>query len=174
MLFNTFGNPSHKTLMLVHGLGVSSGRVGHRTTEYAHHIDKIGACDEVDDIGRAAGQQHGAHGQHVERDASLAERREETRSHLQTDGVDEEDEAKLLDEVSRCRIEQETKVSRHDTHEEYPRHTQRHAAKLNPIESEADGDDQSHDEHRVGHATTGEEVYQPFHDDVFLYLNDYL
>lgn len=23
MLFNTFGNPSHKTLMLVHGLGVS-------------------------------------------------------------------------------------------------------------------------------------------------------
>ena len=159
MLFNTFGNPSHKTLMLVHGLGVSSGRVGHRTTEYAHHIDKIGACDEVDDIRRAAGQQHGAHGQHVERDASLAERREETRSHLQADGVDEEDEAKLLDEVSRCRIEQEAEVSRHDTHEEYPRHTQRHAAKLDPIESEAYGDDQSHDEHRVGHATTGEEVY---------------
>ena len=23
MLFNTFGNPSHKTLMLIHGLGVS-------------------------------------------------------------------------------------------------------------------------------------------------------
>ena len=23
MLFNTFGNPTHKTLMLIHGLGVS-------------------------------------------------------------------------------------------------------------------------------------------------------
>ena len=63
--------------------------VSHRTTEHTHHIDKTGTCNEVDDIGRAAGQKHGAYSQHVECNTSLTERREKSRTYLQTYGVDE-------------------------------------------------------------------------------------
>ena len=146
---------------VVEGLLCSThtGRVGHGTAEYTDHADEIGTRDKVYAVGRAAAQQHDARSQHVERDASLAERGEEARTYLQADGVDEEDETKLLDEVRGGGIEQEAEVARHDTHEEYPRHAQRHAAKLDSIQPEADGDDHGHDKHRVGHATTGEQIY---------------
>ena len=150
------GLPGH----VVEGLlgGTHTGGVGHRTAEHADHADEVGTRNKMYGIGRAAAQQHDAGSQHVECDASLAERGEEAGAHLQADGVDEEDEAELLDEVGRGGIEQEAEMPGHDTHEEYPGDTQRHAAKLDAIEAEADGDDHGHDEHRVGYATTGEEV----------------
>ena len=89
----------HRTECLVGG--TKSRGVRHGTVHRTHHhrqVDRI-ACVEEDEI---AGkhhchiQQHGAHREHVERDAPLAEALKETRTYLKSNHKDKKDKSEIL------------------------------------------------------------------------------
>ena len=81
----------------------------------------------MDGIGSNAAKQYNGRGKHVVGDTTFAEGTEEARSHLQTDAVDEEDKAELLDKVRCCGIEHHSKVSAGYASKKNPCHAKRDA-----------------------------------------------
>ena len=105
-------------------------RVGYGSIEHTDHGKKALARHEVYGVGCHAAQQHNGRGQHVVGDAALAERAEEAGADLQTDAVDEEDEAELLHEVRRRGVEHHAEVSAGNAGKKDPCHAKRDAPYL--------------------------------------------
>ena len=114
-------------------------------------------------IAYAASQKYDEHSQHIQLDATIAQRRDEARTHLNTDGVDKEDETKLLYKVADFWVDGQTKVREHNADKQYPSDTQRYRAELNAVQQQSDGDSQSEHNHRSSDAVALKQFNQPFH-----------
>ena len=105
------------------------------------------SVDEEDGHGHGHVEEHDEHGDTVELDTLVLERREETGTHLQTDGENEQDEAELLDELERRRIDGHAQMAGQDAAEQHKRCPERDAEELDFAQQHADGnDDGIHDE----------------------------
>ena len=69
-------------------------------------------------------QCHHDDAEQVEALAAVLERSEETRSYFQTDGIDEENQSELLEEVEQMLIEIEREVTEDEADEENPSQSQ--------------------------------------------------
>ncbi len=134
--------------------GTESRRVGHGTRQDADHRRNGRARDEVDDVGRRNAQQHDGRGAADQRQAAVLERREETRTDLQTYRKDEQDQTELLHEVAHVAVDRHAEVTQGDTDEEDPRDAERYAADLDLAEQNAECDHQCDREDRMGDAAT--------------------
>ncbi len=130
--------------------GAQTRRVRHGTRQNADHRGDIDAGRQVKHIGRQHTQQHDGRGERHQRHAAVLERREETGTHLQADGEDEENQAELLDEVEHGRVDGHAEVAQGDAHEENPRDSQRHAAHLHLAQQQTARDSQCQRQDRVG------------------------
>ena len=98
--------------------------------------------------------QHDGHGhadrndgqhQHVERQSAATERGEKAGTYLKTDGIDEENEAELLQEVEQMLIQIETEMAEHQTDEQHPGESQRDVGHLDLAQCQSQGYDQRQD-----------------------------
>ena len=145
---------------LEHGLlsGAQAGGVGDCAGHDAHHLHEVGVAvcpplDEVDGQGDADVDGDAEHGQQVEADASLLERREEAGANLHAYGEDEQDETELTQEVKRVCLHRITEVAHENAHKEHEGYTQRHAEYLDLAQPYAREDDERIEQHgaREGH-----------------------
>ena len=167
-----------------------TGGVGHRTIEHAHHhgqvVGRLGGAEnaqrraeeiEADHHGHV--EQHEAEGEHVHAQTAGFEGLEEARAYLQTDAVDEKDEAEFLDHVDHVLLSGHGRrgigikkvgadVSDENTDEEHPRHAEGNtvfAADAPTSQAHAETDHkgvQNHEVRRVLRVL--EEFNKPFHD----------
>ena len=77
----------------------------------------------MDDIGRDTAEQHDTRCQDIEPDAALSEGREETRTDLKTDRIDEEDESEILGERLHQRMQRHAEMAGCYRAEKDPRDT---------------------------------------------------
>ena len=98
-------------------------------------------------IGRRHAQQYDRYGTHDQRHAAVFERREKSRSDLQTDREDEQNQPEFLHEVPDLAVHRHSEMTQDDTYEQ------------NPCDSEqnADGDDQCEGQHGMGDAAAEEQ-----------------
>ena len=124
----------------------------------------------MDNIGRRHAQQHDGRSAAHQRHAAVLERGEETGTHLQADGEDEENQTEFLDEVQDFVIDRHVQAAQGDAHEKDPRDAERHAADLDLAEQNAQRDGQRENQHRMGDAAAEEKGFEPLHRCLFLCL----
>ena len=112
-------------------------------------------------IGCDSSEQYYRSGKHVVGYTSFAERTKETGTDLQTDAVDEENEAELLDKVRRCGIEHHTKVSAGNASKKNPCHAKRDARDFDARQKKSCSDDQGHQQNRMGNTCAHKQVINP-------------
>ena len=78
----------------------------------------------MENNGDSYSQCHYQHSQHIQRETSFLEGREKSRSYLQTDRVDKEDQAKFLEEVEQMLVKVEREMSKDKTDEQNPSQAQ--------------------------------------------------
>lgn len=99
----------------------------------------------------------------------FAERGEEARTDLQTEGVDEQDQTELLEEVQQVCVDVHAQVAESDADEKNARNAQRYAGDFRLAEHDAQGDDQCQNQHGVGHSSAPQrfgapqELFEQFH-----------
>lgn len=141
--------------------------VRHSTAEHTHcHRQRSGIVGVEEEIVATQHRQnveyHHAPGHHVHLDTVLLERLEETRAHLQTDAVDEENQSEVLNEIKHFGRTGKTAigvlhtavvvdVSHHDTGEQHERDAKRNAAYLELAEHNANSNHQREQQHDVCH-----------------------
>ena len=137
--------------------GTKSGSVGHGT---AHHAHQVGDGDvprnQVDGECHHDVEAHDEHGDAIEFDALVLERREEAGAYLQTNGEDEQDEAELLDELERRSIDGHAQVADKDAAKQDKGRSQRDAEEPHLAQHHADGDDDGIDQNGVCHTVADE------------------
>lgn len=123
-----------------------TGGVGHRSVEHAHHhgeiVGRVGVAEDAEGGGEEVEadhhghiEEHEAEGEHVHAQTARFEGLEEAGTHLQSDAVDEKNEAELLDHVDHVLLSGDggdrvcikimcADVSDENTDEEYPRHAE--------------------------------------------------
>ena len=97
--------------------GSQSGRVGHGTRENAHEGGDGRVGGAGDDHRHHQAEGDGDQREHVERQPSLLKGREETGTHRQANGIDEEYQAKLPEEVEQLLVEVHAEVAEDHTDE---------------------------------------------------------
>ena len=146
--------------------GAESRGVRHGAREDADHRRDGGAGRQVDDVGHRYAQQHDGRGAADEREPSVLERREESRSDLQTDRKDEEDESELLHELPDLAVDRHAEVAHCDADEEDPRDAERDAADPDLAQQDAERDDQCENQDGMCDAAAEEQGMQPLHNDL--------
>ena len=111
----------------------------------------------MNDIGRRHAQQHDRHGAHDQRHAAVFERCEKSRSDLQTDREDEQNQPEFLHEVPDLAVHRHSEMTQDDAHEQNPRDSERDSADFDFSEQNADGDDQREGQHGMGDAVAEEQ-----------------
>ena len=106
-------------------LGSSESRgVGNGTRENTSHRSDGCSREREDGEGGNDAQCHHDDAEQVETLAAVLERSEETWSYLQTDGIDEENQSELLEEVEQMLIEIEREVTEDEADEKNPSQSQ--------------------------------------------------
>ena len=109
-------------------LGSSESRgVGNGTREDTCHRGDGCSREREDGKGGYDTQRYHDDAEQVEALAAVLERSEETRSYLQTDGIDEENQSKLLEEVEQMLIEIEREVTEDEADEKNPSQSERNS-----------------------------------------------
>ena len=102
-------------------LGSTESRgVGNGTRENTSHRSDGCSREREDGEGGDDTQRYHDDAEQVEALAAILERSEETRSYLKTDGIDEENQSKLLEEVEQMLIEIEREVTEDEADEKNP------------------------------------------------------
>ena len=106
-------------------LGSSESRgVGNGTREDTSHRSDGCSREREDGKGGDDTQRYYDDAEQVEALAAVLERSEETWSYLQTDGIDEENQSELLEEVEQMLIEIEGEVTEDEADEKNPSQSQ--------------------------------------------------
>ena len=109
-------------------LGSTESRgVGNGTREDTCHRGDGCSREREDGKGGDDTQRYYDDAEQVEALAAILERSEETRSYLQTDGIDEENQSKLLEEVEQMLIEIEREVTEDEADEKNPCQSERNS-----------------------------------------------
>ena len=109
-------------------LGSSESRgVGNGTREDTCHRGNGCSREREDGEGGYDTQRYHDDAEQVEALAAVLERSEETRSYLQTDGIDEENQSELLEEVEQMLIEIEREVTEDEADEKNPSQSERNS-----------------------------------------------
>ena len=101
--------------------------VGNGTREDTCHRGNGCSREREDGEGGDDTQRYHDDAEQVEALAAILERSEETRSYLQTDGIDEENQSKLLEEVEQMLIEIEREVTEDEADEKNPSQSERNS-----------------------------------------------
>ena len=113
------------------GSAEDAGRVGHGDVQREAHA-----------YGERGADQHYGDGRRQQAQAVGAQRVEETRPDLQTEGVDEDDESETFGIGQHLRVDRESEMPGQNAGEEDERHAQRYAEKADFTESDADRRDE--------------------------------
>ena len=146
--------------------GAESRGVRHGAREDADHRRDGGAGRQVDDVGHRHAQQHDGRGAADEREPTVLERGEESRSDLQTDRKDEEDESEFLHELPDLAVDRHAEVAHCDADEEDPRDAERDTADPDLAQQDAERDDQCENQDGMCDAAAEEQGMQPLHNDL--------
>ncbi len=133
-------NAGHAEIGLL--CGAQSGCVGDGTREYAHKGGDGCAGGVGDDDGHRDACQDGDEREHVECQSALLERREEAGTHRQSDGVDEEHEAELVQEVQQRLVEIHAEIAEYHADEQDPGQSERYVAYFQFAEYQTQRNDQ--------------------------------
>ena len=136
--------------------GTQSRSIGHGARHHTGERDQASAAHHGDQAGDQDADQDDAYGEGVQPQAVLLERSEEARTDLHADGVDEEDEAEVLDEIQHRGIDAHAEMTEGDADEKNPGDTQGDAADLDLAQQSAEGDGGGQDEYAVGSAAAEE------------------
>ncbi len=126
-----------------------AGRVGHGPRVEAHGRGHLDAAQAADQHGQGRAEEHHGGGQEVEPQARLAQRGEEARPDLHADGVDEEDEPELAQELQDLLVDRDPEVPEGDAGEEHPRDAQVDPEQPDVAHGQAQGRDQADDDDGV-------------------------
>ena len=137
--------------------GTQSGGVGHCARKDADHRRNRRARRQMNYIGRRHAQQYDRYGTHDQRHAAVFERCEKSRSDLQTDREDEQNQPEFLHEVPDLAVHRHSEMTQDDTYEQNPCDSERDAADFDFSEQNADGDDQCEGQHGMGDAAAEEQ-----------------
>ena len=141
------GNVAHRLLR-----GTESGGVCYGTREHSHHCGYRQSRGKMQRNGEQHSHRDNRHSHHIERKATLAESREESRAHLQAHRIDKEYKAELLHKVQKMLIYIETHVSKKDSHEKNPCNAKGDARNLYLAQHHSEAYHQRENKHRVGHS----------------------
>ena len=138
--------------------GAQTGRIGDGARHHADHRAHRKARQIIKDDRRDDPERDDQGGQLVQRDAALTERGEKTRSDLQADRIDEENQSEFLEEVHQMLVDVHAETAESDTDEQNARHAQRHPGDPDLAQHDAEGYDQRQNHHRVGDAAAPKRI----------------
>ena len=130
-----------------------TGGIGHGSGQDTHHRSNGNSGGKVQHNGDNHAEEDGQHCYHVQRKSALLESGEESRSHLQTDGIDKQYQAELLQEVQQMFVEVHVEMSEDNAHKQNPGDTQRDTRHLQLAQHDTEGDDQGQNQDRVCHSS---------------------
>ena len=107
--------------------------IGHRTKQHTRHRSYILTREQVDKICHHTTQQHDTDRQHIELNAALSKRREETGTHLQTYGIHKQYQSKILSEGLHYWVEVHTEMRHRYRTKQNPSDTQSDTLKLQSV-----------------------------------------
>lgn len=81
----------------------------------------------MENNGDSYSQCHYQHSQHIQREASFLKGREKSRSYLQTDRVDKQNQSELFQEVEQVLVQIHVEMTEYDSDKEYPGNSQRYS-----------------------------------------------
>ncbi len=134
--------------------GTQTGRIGNGTRHNANHGRHRDAGYVMERNGYTHAENHHYHGQLVECNAPLTERREETGPHLQAYRVHEQYQPELFHEMKQMLVYVHPEISERYTHEKNAGDTQRDTRHLQFAEYYPQSYHQRQYQYRMGHAST--------------------
>lgn len=143
--------------------GAQGGCVGGGTAQDARHVGQRDARYSPQDDGQKRTQHHHAQGRSDEPQSARAQGAEESRSDLQAEGIDEEDEAETFGEVEHLTVDAQAQVPGDDADEEDERRSERDAQEAYLAQSDPDGSDQRKDDHGLQSRVRRENIRKPRH-----------
>ena len=110
----------------------------------------------MNDICRQHATQHNCRCDTDQTHTSLLKRREETRTDLHTDRVNEQNQTKLLDECDDRWVDLHTETAQCNTHKQDPRNTERDSGDFDFAQRDTDSNRNRQSKYRMGNAITKE------------------
>ena len=126
--------------------GTEGRRIGGRSAEHAHHVGQGQQPPGIDGQGHERTDEDDAQTEQVELRAALLEGAHEARTHLQTQNIDEEDEAETLRITQHVGVEAQATGSRQDADEEDVGHPEAHPADAHFGQSQTERTDERQDD----------------------------
>ena len=102
-----------------------SRRIGHSTRQDTCHGGDRSACGIEQNNGDNNAYRDGRYGKHIEPETTFAKRGEETWTYLEAERIDEENQAKLLEEVEQMLVKIKTEITKGNSDKQYPSQSQR-------------------------------------------------
>ncbi len=117
--------------------GIRDGSAHHAYHLHYGSVALAAPLDEVDAYHQGGIEQDAEHGQPVHLYATLLERREESGTHLHTDGEDEEYESELTEKMQCVSLDDIAEMPEQDADKQYERHSERHTEYLDLAEPDS-------------------------------------
>ena len=150
---------------LLQGLlcGTQRRGVGRRAAEDARHVGHRDLEGVAQPHGQRRAEQYDGDGRRHQPQPIDAHRAEKARSHLQTEGVDEDHQSETFGVGQHRRVERQPEVSGHDPHEEDESRAERDSEEADLAQSDADRRDERDHHDGLQCRVLDEQFFKPFH-----------
>ena len=108
--------------------------IGNCARQNPDHGGQALARQHMDSVTYRASEQYEQGGKHIQPQTLLLQRCKETGTYLQTDGIDEQNQAELLDECTDAFIDDKSEMGQQNADKKHPRYPERYRTEFDTVE----------------------------------------